>query len=92
MRTLIGLVMGIAIAVAVGTVVFAAIPWWVTLLVGAGALLLVPVACLACLAWMAKGDPGLNGDPERDGGWTEEEIRRADRGAATRSATRRREP
>ena len=38
-------------------------------LVVAGAVLLLLGAC-----WVASGSPDVNGDPERDGGWSEDEI------------------
>lgn len=34
------------------------------------------IAVFALIAWMARGESDVNGDPERDAGFTDEEIAR----------------
>lgn len=40
-----------------------------------GGLTLVGLAFVFLLIWIAKGEPDVNGDPERDAGWTDRELR-----------------
>ena len=50
------------------------LPLFWALAIVLGAVGLIAMAVLAVVAWIALGEPDVNGDPERDSGWTDDDI------------------